>query len=487
MTQTKNIAQFLLKNRTRSQTVAKNAFWLGFGNLVSRLIKVALTIYAARVLGTSGYGIFSYALSLVVLFTGFSDIGVGALLTRRVSVAKKVEAPYVATALVIKLALTAISGVLIFFVVPFFVNIPEVMPLLPLVFLLIAVDNARDLPLAITRGEERMEVEAGVQIFTTVVIVSFGIIALYLTRAVEPLLLAYTLGSGAGLILAWALFGKHFRAFWRSFEGGLAKKIVRDAWPFALLGLLGIIMTSTDVIMLGWLRTADEVGLYAAAQKPVEILYTIPAIVAAAVFPVTARLAEKSNEELRALLEKSISLVFLLGLPIVVGGAILARDLITLFYGEPYAGAAATFQILLTTILVMFPSALISHAVFAYNKQRYFVGFLVFGALANVLLNALLIPPYGIVGSAFATVGAQLAANSFVWSKMKKINYFIVMPHLKRTLTASIAMGAVALGLDTTGAHVVVTVVLSVVAYLLFLNILKEPLIGELKRITSGS
>ena len=52
-----------------------------------------------------------------------------------------------------------------------------------------------------------------------------------------------------------------------------------DAWPFALMGLLGTIMASTDILMLGWLRDAKDVGLYSAAIKPVQTIYAISGIV----------------------------------------------------------------------------------------------------------------------------------------------------------------------------------------------------------------
>ncbi|MDI6734266.1 MAG: oligosaccharide flippase family protein, partial [Patescibacteria group bacterium] len=78
----KIIKDFLFKNKSEKQTVIKNSFWLAFGNIAGRLIRAVLIIYAARILGTEGYGIFSYALGLAAFFTIFSDIGLSSLLTR---------------------------------------------------------------------------------------------------------------------------------------------------------------------------------------------------------------------------------------------------------------------------------------------------------------------------------------------------------------------------------------------------------------------
>ncbi|PIY59464.1 flippase, partial [Candidatus Wolfebacteria bacterium CG_4_10_14_0_8_um_filter_37_11] len=48
----------------------------------SRLIRAAIIIYAARVLGAAEYGIFSYVLSFAGFFTIFADLGVSPLMTR---------------------------------------------------------------------------------------------------------------------------------------------------------------------------------------------------------------------------------------------------------------------------------------------------------------------------------------------------------------------------------------------------------------------
>ena len=65
----KKIKQFLFKNSSAKQTVAKNTFWLSVSNFGGRIIKAVIIIYAARVLGTAGYGVFSYALTLASFLT----------------------------------------------------------------------------------------------------------------------------------------------------------------------------------------------------------------------------------------------------------------------------------------------------------------------------------------------------------------------------------------------------------------------------------
>ena len=47
----------------------------------------------------------------------------------------------------------------------------------------------------------------------------------------------------------------------------------------------------------------------------------------------------------------------------------------------------------------------------AEEKQKYLLVANVFGALANVIVNAILIPRYGMFGAAFASIVTQFFAN----------------------------------------------------------------------------
>ena len=76
------IKSFLFENKTAKQTVAKNTVWLSISNFGGRLFKAAIIIYAARMLGAAGYGVFSYAVTLAGFFTLFVDPGINSVLIR---------------------------------------------------------------------------------------------------------------------------------------------------------------------------------------------------------------------------------------------------------------------------------------------------------------------------------------------------------------------------------------------------------------------
>ena len=131
------LKDLLFTNRSAKQTIVKNVFWLSVGQIGSRLIRAAIIIYAARVLGAAEYGIFSYVLGLAGFFTIFADLGVSPLMTREIAGHPDKRATYFVNALWLKNILLAITAVLIIFVAPKFSNIEAAIALLPFVALLV--------------------------------------------------------------------------------------------------------------------------------------------------------------------------------------------------------------------------------------------------------------------------------------------------------------------------------------------------------------
>ena len=273
-----------------------------------------------------------------------------------------------------------------------------------------------------------MQIEAGVQIFTNLAIVVLGFMFLSLSKTSQALAFAYAAGSGLGLVAIVYTLHRHFRNLFRNFQFSLIKPIILTAWPFGLMGLMGAIMLNTDIIMLGWLRSPEEVGYYSAAQKIIQLLYVFPALIATSIFPIMARMAAQNAVFVKNTLEKAVALVILVALPLAIVGIIFAPQIISLLFGSEYSPGVLAFRILLVTVLIVYPSTLIGNAIFAYDQQKSFILFVLIAAFGNVVFNLLLIPKLGIEGAAISTVITQLITNALIWRKMKKINNLSIWP-----------------------------------------------------------
>jgi len=226
--------------------------------------------------------------------------------------------------------------------------------------------------------------------------------------------------------------------------------------------------------MLGWLTSAEETGLYSAAQKPIQLLYIAPTLIAAAFFPTLTRLARETSENFKAVFERGLATIYLIAAPLAVGGVILSAPIIKLLYGATYAPAYISFAILAATIIVVFPATLIANAIFAREKQKNLLGYVILGVFGNVFFNALFIPFWGMEGAALSTLINQIIINIYLWQQFRKVSEFSVSLHIKKIIAAAILMGITVLILKHYEINVIIIIATCAAIYFATLALLKE-------------
>ena len=481
----RKIKTFLFTNQTNRQTIAKNTFWLGVSNIGGRLIKAIIIVYAARVLGAAEWGVFSYAVTLTAFLTVFTDFGINSILVRESSRTENAEerSRLLSTSFLIKCVMLTFGVILIIFVAPLMTSIEGVKEILPIVAFILIFDTLREFGFALNKVFERMESEAGLFILTNVAIVVFGFVFLAISPTIKAFAYSYAIGTGLGMMATAWMLKKNIGRIFSDFNKKFVKPIVLTAWPFAISGVLGVLMINTDILIIGNLLSAEDVGLYSAADRIIQILYVLPSMVVGGILPTFSRLAFTDNSKMRLTMENVIALLLLVAIPISVGGFLFGEEIIALLFGNSYAGAASSFQILALTLMFNFPAVILSSAIFAYNRQRALIVNAAVAGGANVVLDLILIPSMGIFGSAIATFSAQIFSNIYLWNKMKSINYFKVWPYLKKVVIATVVMAIFILA--TKGLHLGIGfgIPVAILIYFGILLFLKEKLISDLKSV----
>lgn len=478
------VKDLLFVNRSTKQTIVKNVFWLGFSQIFGRLFRAGVLIYAARVLGSEGYGVFSYALGLAGFFTAFADIGVSSIVTREAAKNPERRSEYFSTAFWIKLLLLIVTVVAIIFVAPHFSNVAGAAVLIPIVAFLTFLDGIRDFSLSYFRAQEKMEWEAIVTLILNVSIAVFGFIILRAHPTPKALTYAYVFSSGMGAFSAVFFLRKEFAKLISSFRKTLFKPILMAALPIAVSGFFGIFMLNTDYVILGWMRSAAEIGFYAAAQKIIQLLYVLPGLVATGIFPSTSRLiGEENHENVKSINEQAIVLMLLIALPLAIGGVILAQPIIVFLYGGEYLPAVLAFQLLIATAPFVFIGTILGNLLFAYDQQKKTAIYVGVAAAANVLLDLLFIPHFGIYGSSAGTLAVQFIYLFFMYRLINSINRLTILPRLGKVILATIVMGIASFFLNLIGTQILLNIVLSAFIYFASLFLLKEDTLNELKKI----
>ncbi len=405
-------------------------------------------------------------------------MGMGAIVTRESSKNPEFSKKYFSTAFCLKLILLGVGMLLLIFGAKYFTNIPEARALMPIVALILFFDSLRNFGFVISRAKEKMQLEALNEVLTNFLITILGLIFLCLIPTSQSLTIAYLYGVAIGFIVILLTIKDHFYSSLTNFDKNLVKPIINDSVPFAFASFLGAIMINTDLIMLGWMRSAEDVGFYSAAQKPIQVFYTIASLFAVSIFPALTKSLKDGLEGGKKILEKAVSMSLLIAIPLSFGGIILGDQIINLLFGAQYQFATLSFQILMLTILIIFPSIIVSNSILAHEKQKNFITFSLIGAVGNIFFNILLIPHFGIAGAPVSTVVTQLISNYFIWHKMQSTNPFSVWPNIQKIIIAAILMGMFTFLFKISGFTLLTNIPISVVIYFALLKIQKEKLLG---------
>ncbi len=184
------------------------------------------------------------------------------------------------------------------------------------------------------------------------------------------------------------------------------KAILLPALPLAASALMIEIYTSLDRLMLDALRTTAEVGLYTAAYK-VFSLAVVPTAVLYPVFFPTLASALGDREAMRKRGRTFGRALLAFGLPIAVAGPFLAGPAVVLVSGPDFAAAGPALALLFLNAGVIHMNAALGTPLMAWDLQTPYMWTVIAGAVVNVALNVVLIPPFGIEGAATATVASE--------------------------------------------------------------------------------
>lgn len=186
------------------------------------------------------------------------------------------------------------------------------------------------------------------------------------------------------------------------------------SWPLALQGVLFILMTKTDLLMIGYFLTSQEVGLYGAVRPVATGLLVFLNSFNFLYLPVaTEHFENEAHTQLSELFRIVTKWMILMSLPAVLVLTIFSADVIQVFYTQEYVPAAGALSILAVGTyfrLVVGPNGA---TIQALDRTKVNLLSSAIGTITNILLNVLLIPRFGMIGAAIAT-SVGFAVYNFV-------------------------------------------------------------------------
>jgi O-antigen/teichoic acid export membrane protein len=394
----------------------------GFGALagstaLSQLIAFAALAYVARRIGSTNLGAYTFALVLATYFGLFASMGSGYLAMREIAQDRASVRSTLRETLILQGVLAVLFFCALMVLAPALVTNNVERSLVPIVgltlltsvftvdWVLFALGNSKTVALWRLVGQSLY----GALILIFVV---RGTISVLDYAWLNVFGLAVT---AAGL--AWSL-RRLLRAPSPAAPRRLARaqgdalhrvllRRLRRSLPFGYSLIMVQIYAAVDTLLLGYLGSAHKVGIYAIANKLPSALVLLANIWLSVFFPHAARQLVDDVARFAADLGRVLTAALIVAVALSVAAVMCAGSLLPALFGPAFRAASEPFGFLAVAGALVLLQANFSNVLLAGGGERYFAVTVSVGAAAIVLLDVILIPPYGVNGAAVATVVAE--------------------------------------------------------------------------------
>lgn len=390
--------------------IIKNASWIIGCRVIQSGLALVITMLSARYLGPSGYGLINYAASLVAFFLPIMQLGLNSTLVQEFIHDPEHEGETLGTALVMTF-ISSIACVIGIAVVATFLNQGETTTILVCVLYSVLLLSQSMEMVQYWFQAKLLSKYTAVTILIAYIIVSVYRIALLITRS-SIYLYAVSQAIDYGII-AVALLIIYCRLSQKrpKFSLRRATQMLERSKHYILSSMMITVFAQTDRIMLKMMMNDASVGYYSAAATCATLTSFVFVAIIDSARPSILEGKCKSAEKFQRGMKNLYAIIVGLALLQSVIVAVFAKPIVWILYGTEYGMSIAALRIIVWFSTFSYLGAVRDIWILAEKKQKYLWLINLSGAAANVFLNAMFIPIWGVNGAAIASLITQAFTN----------------------------------------------------------------------------
>lgn len=470
--------------QSAAQTIARNTLFVMGGQIALRLGSFLFNILVIRQLGDATFGQYSIVLAWTGLFAVLGDMGVTQYFLREVARDPRRSDELFWDVAALRLVLGVVTSV-VTVAGAVLMQYPTEIVIAVALYTTTYFFQALLAPLtSIIAGNERLDIVSVINVIGQVVfmvigaVVLFsggGLIALVAVSFINlPLMIGLSLWAVRRFKLRPARAVIRISNWWRLIKWGM---------PFALIQLTLTFNFRIDTIILEQFQPYEVVGWYNAAYNFTRSLLTISSALIIALPLTLAREHARDPNVVRPWYYRTVKFMVFVGLPLAVGGTLLADRLVILLYGPDYAPAAIALAILVWDTPLLMYTALAGNMTTAIKREHTAMRIYLAVGGFNVVMNLLLQPWFGMIAAAVITVASEtVGAALFYILFRREFGAGLGLNHLLRLAISAAVMGIVLLLLRTLPLLILVPV--GAAAYLVLVVVTGALTIQERQMIT---
>jgi O-antigen/teichoic acid export membrane protein len=201
--------------------------------------------------------------------------------------------------------------------------------------------------------------------------------------------------------------------------------LIKESLPLLLFVTLAVLFQQIDILLLKYLKSEYEAGIYSAAMRLTLPLMIIPSAIINTVFPSMVRNIEVNEIKNYQMSKFIIKLLFFISFSITTFIGFKAREITIVIFGENYFNAYIPMLFLLIMQIFWFYNFFLINILTAYNKQRKIIAYAFVVLIPNIVFDVILIPEYSFNGAGLAKLISTALGTLLLFRVMmgEKLNY----------------------------------------------------------------
>ena len=406
----------------------KNIFWLLSEKLIQLFGAVIVTALVARHLQPSGFGVFNFYLAILSVLFVVSSLGLNRIVVRDIvcSKTKNERADVIKTAFYLRF----FASLLVFLITVVFTNIfvSDYEIYYSYIVFFCVVINATEILDFYQQGVSDFKKVSVVRSVAFVFSASLKIFLVYINMDLVWFFVANLLEYVVIALLIYRFCARDGEVSLLKvgrFNLSQSKVFLIESWPEIIAGFSAILFLKMDQVMLFYLSSESEVGIYSAAARLSEAWYFLPAAIVATTFPRIIAL-KKQSDQYEVFIRQIFTLLTYMSIVVALTVTLLSDFIVPLIFGTDYSGSSQVLVIhiwggVFLCMGIASGSWLVSEKKLKLNLYRNLLGLFV-----NFLGNLYLIPEYGAIGAAYSMVAGLFFAFYFFDFLSIKLRFMLV-------------------------------------------------------------
>ena len=395
---------------------ARDTIWLISEKLLRFSLAFFVSIFLAKYLGPSDYGILNFSISVISVLVALSTFGIHNFLAKEIIENHERRGIIIGSSLTLSAFFSVLGFVTINTLSSSFIS-ESVEPIVLIISFSLFFQ-----PLFLLSFYFQAEIKNHFVAVSNIIMLlttsSLKVVCIYYKQSLEVFAFIIVLES----TIAYLFYSFFFLSI-ESYrilkvEWSEIRRLIILGAPLLLSGISHIIFSHSDKIMLQYLLSSESVGLYTVSYKIVIVWNFIPLVIADVFFPALIKVKLKHK-----VFAEKYNLVFsLIFVPLLIFTSLVSffsNEIINILLGEKYLESGPILRFLVWTSFFSALGILQTRYLIAYNRGRTVLFLTLSGALINVVINFIAIPIFGVLGAVYASI-ISLALSNLVLSGVFK-------------------------------------------------------------------